>query len=153
MFIANPPIYNFDDIFFAIPFPPIGFLFFLKPGYKIKSFCEEEKYEFTFIKSTKIIYDNKGYCSLKSVFDYDESKIKLDNITFWFSYFLLALLFTNYGFNKGEIYFIGNENSIELFMEVLRSNNFFQKRKDYVNNTDNYKNNTFFVVTKEEDKF
>lgn len=140
-FMPNPPIYNYGDIFFAIPFSPFGLFCLIDSQYEIK-FVEEGNIKF---QKTNKEYNNSFTTS--DIFEYDNSKYTIDIVINSFLSALLIMWLKNYGYSKGNVYFLGNQDSVIEFMKFLKQNNFFNERKKYMNDDNNYDlSNTAFVI-------
>ena len=113
----------------------------------------DSEYEIKFIEEGNIKFQktNKKYndnFTIKEIFVFSDN-YNLDNVIDSFVHIFLIMWLNNYGYSRGDIYFLGNQNSIIEFMKTLRENNFFNLRKEYVNNNDNYNlSNTAFAIKK-----
>lgn len=102
----------------------------------------DRKYEIKFIEEGNIKFQktNKKYnntFTIENIFEYD-GKHNIDNVINTLVHSFLIMWLKNYGYSRGNIYFLGNKNSIIEFTDNLRENNFFNLRKEYVENDNNY---------------
>lgn len=138
LFMTNPAVLFYDEIFFAIPFHPFGYLCILDKQYKI--FYDYNIQEFKFEKSN---------LNTSEIFIFDKEKINIKEVLHIFPLSFLDLWFRYYGIKKGEIYLVGNSKIIEEFMLELDNFHFFEKRKNYIEDKKNYnQTNTIFAFVK-----